>query len=82
MKATYDLETEYRFFKDHLPEFVHKYPGKYVVIIGESVLGFYNSISEALAETIKEHKPGTFFVELCTDDKDYYNVVLYNWRVA
>ncbi|NLO11346.1 MAG: hypothetical protein GX122_02875 [Candidatus Cloacimonetes bacterium] len=82
MKATYDLETEYKFFQEHLPEFVKEYLGKYLVIIGQSVLGFYNSISEALAEAVKEHEPGSFFIELCTDNKDYYNVVLYNWSVA
>jgi len=82
MKATYNLETEYKFFQDHLPEFLKEHPGKYVVIVGESVLGFYNSLSDALDETVKDHIPGSFFIELCTDNKDYYNVVLYNWRVA
>lgn len=82
MKATNNLEKEYEFFRAHLPEFVKEHPDKYVVIVGESVLGFYTSISEALTETVKEHEPGTFFIELCTDNTDYYNVVLYNWKVA
>jgi len=79
MSATNRLEQEYNFFQSNLKNFVQKHPNKYVVIIGESVLGFYNTITDALAETVKKHEPGSFFIELCTDDRDYYNVVLYNW---
>jgi hypothetical protein len=80
MKDT--LEKEYTYFKTHLDEFIKDHPNQFVVIIGERVLGFYPNLTDALKETVKDHKPGTFFVELCTPDKDYYNTILINWTVA
>jgi hypothetical protein len=82
MATTYNLDKEYDFFKSHLAEFVKSHPEKYVVIVGEDVIGFYQTLSDALAEAVKEHKPGTFFIELCTSDKNYYNIIMINCNVA
>ncbi len=65
-----------------MDEFIKEHTNEFVVIAGESVLGFYPSLTAALKETVKTHEPGSFFVELCTPDKDYYNTVLINWTVA
>jgi hypothetical protein len=56
------LEKEYDFFKSNLNEFKAKHLGKVVVIKDESILGFYDSIDEAIKITIKIHPLGTFLV--------------------
>jgi hypothetical protein len=66
------LEKEFEFFVKNQKEFVEKYRGKYIVIKNEKVLGAYNSLSEAVEETSKREKLGTFLVQKCEPTKKAY----------
>jgi len=75
------LEKEFEYYLKHQDELVKKYPGKYVVIKDQQVLGAYDSDYEALSETSKKHKIGTFLVHKCESGEQNYTATFYS-RVA
>jgi len=66
------LEKEFEFYIQHQDELVQEHLGEYVVIKEDCVLGFYNSISEALEVTRKSHALGSFFVHLVGAGSENY----------
>lgn len=68
------LEKEFQYYLDHQNELVPIYNNKYVVIFGESVVGAYDSASQALYQSREKYKPGTFLVQLCTPGSDAYTI--------
>lgn len=66
------LENEFNYYLDLQEELVKKYNGKYVVIKGDEVLGDYDSEIQAINETTKEHKLGTFLVQICEHGEESY----------
>jgi hypothetical protein len=54
---------ENAFYKAHLPEFLVQYPGKELVIVGDELVGIYDKLGTALAETLKTHKKNTFCIK-------------------
>ena len=59
------LKKEFEYFLDHQMELVDKYDGKFLVIKGQKVIGVYDSELEAVEETSKREKIGTFLVQKC-----------------
>ena len=59
------LEKEFQYYLENQDELVKRYNGKYVVIIGNKVIGAYGSNQEAYLETAKEHELGTFLIQKC-----------------
>lgn len=51
------------FYKANRLQFIDTYPGKYLLIKGEQVVGVYKSNTEALAEGASLHEVGTFIIE-------------------
>jgi hypothetical protein len=76
------LENELEYFKKNQSKLVKEYPDKYLVIKKNEVLGSYNDEVSALAETLKEHKLGTFLIIHCTPGKDAYQQNFYNSRAV
>jgi len=66
------LEKEFTYFLTHLEELVKKYAGKYIVIKGEQVLGAYDTLEEAISQTSKTEKIGTFLVQKCNRQEEDY----------
>ena len=75
------LEKEFQYYLDHQDELVAQYGGKYIVIIGEEVIGDYDSELEAVTETEKTYELGTFFVIKCEAGSDSYTQIFHS-RVA
>ena len=44
------LEDERRYYQAHVDEWLSRYPGKFVVVRGEELVGAFDTIGEALAE--------------------------------
>ncbi len=66
------LEKEFKFFLDNQKNLVKEYDGKFIVIIGEDVVGSYNTEAEAYQDSIEKHKLGTFLIQHCLPgDKGY-----------
>ena len=66
------LKTEFDYYVAHQAELVKKYKGRYIVIVGNAVLGAYGSTLEAITATEKTHAMGTFFVQKCEGGKENY----------
>ncbi|MGO9480922.1 MAG: hypothetical protein ACLP05_03955 [Candidatus Kryptoniota bacterium] len=60
------LETEWKFFKEHENELVHKYDGKAIVIVGEKVVGEYPNALVAYTEARPAYPSGTFLIQRCS----------------
>ena len=74
------LKKEFEYYLEHQDELVKEYAGKYIVIKKQKVIGAYNSDQEAVAETMKKHKLGTFLVQKCEPGSDSYTEI-YHSRV-
>jgi len=75
------LEKEFNYYLQNQAELVKKYNGKYIVIKDTNVLGVFDSELEAIEETVKKHKLGSFLVQKCEPgDKSYTQT--YHSRVA
>lgn len=69
---TKPLEKEFEYYIKNQKELVKKYNGKYIVIKDEKVIGSYDSEIEAVEETSKIEKLGTFLVQKCEPGKESY----------
>ena len=72
MSKSKKLEKEFNYYIEHQKELVEKYNGKFVVIKADKVLGAYETLLEALIEAKKEHKEGTFLIQLCSPGNEAY----------
>jgi hypothetical protein len=75
------LEKEFKYYLDNQDELVKEYNGKFIVIHGIKVVGAYESELEAIKETSKKYKPGTFLVQKCEPGNSSYTQT-YHSRVA
>lgn len=75
------LEKEFKYYLGNQEELVKKYKGKFVVIKNKKVIGVYETEQEAINESKKKHKLGTFLVQQCMPGSDNYTQA-YNSRVS
>jgi hypothetical protein len=76
------LEKEFQWFLDNQKALATKYANRYIVIVGDKVVGDYESEGEAYHESIKTLKLGTFLIQLCTADKSSFTQTYYTQRVT
>lgn len=75
------LEKEYQFFKDNREELLTKYRDRFIVILGEAVVGDYGSEMEAYTEAKKRYEVGTFLIQHCIAD-DEGSTQIFHSRVS
>jgi len=56
------LEREETFYEAHKEEFRKQYAGKYIVIIGEKLIGAYDTLGEAREEGSRRSESGLFMM--------------------
>ena len=66
------LNQEFNFYLAHQKELTEKYNGKFLVIIGEDVVGSYDSFESALLESQKKYQIGKFLIQQCLPGEDSY----------
>lgn len=71
------LEKEFEYYLKNQNDLVEKYNNKYIVIIGEKVVGAYNTDAEALIDAEKKYQLGTFLIQKCTPGKDDYTQIFH-----
>ena len=59
---------DYDFFINNLAELYKEYGHRFLVIKNEKVVGVYNSFDDALTETLKTEKPGSFLIQECVEN--------------
>ncbi|GAP71595.1 hypothetical protein SAMD00024442_146_3 [Candidatus Symbiothrix dinenymphae] len=66
------LNKEFKYYRDNQGELLKTYNSRFVVIVGEEVVGDYDGFENALFATVKEHELGTFLIQECTEGEDAY----------
>lgn len=64
------LEKEYQYFLKHKDALLKEHEGKFIVIIGNEVVGSYSSRDEALKEASSKHEIGTFLIQKVSRGED------------
>jgi len=72
------LQNEFQYYLDHQNELVPKYNGKYVVVVGNQVVGAYESRTDAYYDSLEKYEEGTFLIQLCTPGDSAYTVHFYS----
>ena len=66
------LEREFKYYKEHQLDLVRKFQGRFVVIVGDEVVGDFDSEIQAYLETKKTHEVGTFLIQLVQPGTESY----------
>lgn len=72
------LEQEFKYYLSHQDELVKKYNGKYVVVVGEQVVGAYDSTVQAYTEASKKYEAGKFLIQRCSPGTQDYTQTYYS----
>jgi len=75
------LEREFKYYVANQDELVKKHNGKVLVIKDRTVIGVYDSQMQALLETKKTHRLGTFLIQKCEPGHESYTQTFHS-RVA
>jgi hypothetical protein len=62
------LERENNFYIAHQAEFKERYPNKWLVIVGESLWGIYDKVSDAAKEALQQFESEEFLIHRPADD--------------
>ena len=67
------LEKEFKYFKDHQEELTQKYDNRVLLIVGNSVVGVYDTELDAYLGAQKQgYEKGKFLVQRCAGGKEIY----------
>lgn len=72
------LDREFCFYRANQDALLKQYNGRFVVVVGNQVVGDYGSYLEAYVKTKKHHEPGTFLIQECTEGDRAYTVTCHN----
>lgn len=75
------LETEFNYYKDNQDDLVKRYNGKFIVIVGEKVVGTFDDPVKAYTAMKKKYPVGTFLIQHCLPGEESYTQSFYS-RVA
>ncbi|HXP61143.1 MAG TPA: hypothetical protein VN829_11670 [Dongiaceae bacterium] len=64
------LEKERKFFKDHQSEWRGAYPGKFVLVKGEALIGVFDSDTTAVSEGIQRFGLESFLVRNVAENEE------------
>lgn len=64
------LDTQIRYFKVHQPELAEEHHGKFVLIHGESLKGFFDSELKAYTTAKRSYEAGTFLIRKCLKSEE------------
>lgn len=71
IKGAVMLEREFKYYQNNRAELDNNYDGKFIVIVGEEVLGAFDTQEEAIRVAISQsHSPGTFLLQYCSPRED------------
>lgn len=66
------MDDDFTWFKKHYTEFQNKYGNAFIVVKNKKILGIYKSCVEAIRNTEKTEKLGTFIVQECNTQYKAY----------
>lgn len=75
------LVKEFNYYLKNQDNLAKKYKGKFIVIKADQVIGVYDTDNQAIKETMKEHKLGTFLVHLAEAGEDNVTKTIHSRRL-
>lgn len=66
------LDREFAYYKEHQEELVSQYEGKYLVIVGETVISAHESELDAYESAKATYPLGMFLIQHCLPGQDSY----------
>jgi hypothetical protein len=72
------LEQEFKYYLNNQNELLKKYNNRYIVIVGDNVVGDYDSNERALIEAKKKYPLGTFLIQKCTNGENDYTYMFHS----
>jgi hypothetical protein len=72
------LDKEFQYYLANQSDLLKKYNNRFLVIIGEDVVGDYESHEKALFQTQKKYKLGTFLIQQCTEGEKAYTMTFHS----
>lgn len=78
MKMADQLKKEFQYYLENKEELVKQYKGKFIVIVGDEVVGSYDSELQAIQEASQKHKLGTFLVQRCEMGEESYRQIFHS----
>lgn len=72
------LEEEFKYFRENLAELYNKFPNRFVVIQGLTVVYDAESFEQAYAYAVKNFSLGSFIVQECTKDESGFTQTFYS----
>ena len=70
------LSKEFQYYIDNQEELALKHNNKFIVIVGDKVVGVYDNISEAYSKPQEKYTLGTFFIQEVGSGKENYTEVV------
>lgn len=70
------FERELNFFKENQADFVKKYNGKILVIVGDELVGVHDNLISAYKESLNSYKLGSFMIQPCVPGPSAYTVTI------
>ncbi len=64
------LEKEYNFYKNKQKEFLKKYSGKVLLIVGEELIEVFDDEESAYKKAITLYKLGSFLIQRCAPENE------------
>lgn len=71
-----DFKQEHQFFLDHQDELVKKYPNKYLVIVGNKLIGAYDTVELADNAAQQHYTPGDYMIRQALPGDEAYTMHL------
>ena len=66
------LDKEFEYYKENKEILLSKYENKFIVIVGNEVVGVFDDNMKAIRQTMKNHKLGTFLVQQVTKEDEVH----------
>ena len=73
---------EFRFYRANQDDMVSRYDGKVIVMKNHKVIGVYDSVTAAVTQTRKQHKPRTYLVQQVSEGDKAYARTFHSPRVV
>ncbi len=68
------LEEEREIYNRNLDDWLNRYPGKFVAVVGHDVLGFFDTIDDALQAGARQVGLGSFLVRRVQEVEENVNI--------
>jgi hypothetical protein len=75
------LDKEFKYYLDNQSELLKKYKDRIIVIVGDKVVGDYDTFDQALFKSAEQYKLGTFLIQECTEGEEAYTQTFHSRAV-